>query len=148
MGNERTILLLLLMLGVLARNGLIVASAGGLLVCHYLRLQRLFQLLERRGTEIGLILLLVAVLAPFATGRIGWKEIAEGFTSKLGVAGLVGGVLAAVICGRGIALLEAEPQVTVGLVIGSILGAIFLRGIPVGPLAAAGFAALILGRWH
>jgi uncharacterized membrane protein (DUF441 family) len=32
----------------------------------------------------------------------------------------------------------------VGLVIGSIMGIIFLRGVPVGPLMAAGITAFLL----
>lgn len=148
MGAERLILLLLLVLGVFARNALIVVSAGLLLVLHYLRITWVFPVLERRATEIGLIILLMAVLAPFGSGKVGWRDIKACFTSRSGVAAVLGGLLAAYISGRGIHLLERQPQVTVGLVVGSILGVILLRGIPVGPLAAAGFAALLLGMWR
>lgn len=148
MEPERLVLLSLLVLGVLARNALIVVATGVLLVLHYLRLPWLFTVLERRATEVGLIVLLMAVLAPFAAGRVGWREIRACFTSWTGVASVLGGLLAAYMSGRGILLLEQQPQVTAGLVIGSILGVVMLRGIPVGPLAAAGFAALLLGRWR
>ncbi|HBR23969.1 MAG TPA: DUF441 domain-containing protein, partial [Firmicutes bacterium] len=44
----------------------------------------------------------------------------------------------------GVNLLETNPQIAGGLVIGSILGVLLLKGIPIGPLAAAGMAAMLL----
>lgn len=144
MVDERLILLVLMLLGVLARNALIVASAGMLLILHFMRLQIVFGLLHRRGIEVGLIFLLVAVLIPFASGEIGWREIRGSFVSIQGLAGIIGGVVAAVLSAHGISLLHGQPEVSVGLLIGTILGVVLFKGIPVGPLAAAGFAALLL----
>lgn len=144
MGEARLILLLLVVLGVLARNGLIVVSAAVLLVLQYLRLHALFPHLEERGVEVGLIFLLVAVLVPFASGRIGLAEIKRTVLSPEGLAAIAGGMLAAAVSGHGVALLQGRPEVIVGLVIGSVLGVVVLGGIPVGPLAAAGLAALFL----
>lgn len=144
MGDERLILLLLMVLGVLARNGLIVASAGVLLIFHFLRLHLFFPMLERRGIEAGLIFLLIAVLVPFASGEIGWREIRGSMTSWQGMAGIAGGVIAAVLSRHGVSLLQGQPEVSVGLLIGTIVGVVVFKGIPVGPLAAAGFAAVLL----
>lgn len=144
MGDDRIILLILMVLGVLARNSLIVTSAGILIILQSSRLQLFFPILERRGTELGLTLLLIAVLVPFASGKVGWEELRRAFTSLPGFLGIVGGITAAVISGRGVALLEVQPEVIVGLVVGSIIGVILFKGIPVGPLAAAGFTAILL----
>lgn len=144
MGDERLILLLLMILGVLARNALIVASAGVLLIMHFMRLGIVFTLLQRRGIEVGLIFLLIAVLIPFASGEVGWRDIRMSFVSWHGLAGIIGGVVAAVLSAHGISLLQGQPEVSVGLLVGTILGVVLFKGIPVGPLAAAGFAALLL----
>ena len=40
-------------------------------------------------------------------------------------------------------MLKFDPQLIVGLVLGSILGIVFFRGIPVGPLMAAGITAIL-----
>lgn len=138
------ILLALMLLGALARNSLIVVAAGALVITVFLRVRWIMQLVERRGTEVGLICLLAAVLVPFATGEVGTRELRQTFTTWPGLAGVVGGVIAAVLSGRGVALLEVQPEIIVGLVVGSILGVVIFRGIPVGPLAAAGFAAVLL----
>lgn len=149
MATERVILLLLMALGVAARNALIVTSAGVILIIQVLRLDRLFPIIEKRGLEGGLILLLMAVLVPFATGAVGWTEIKESFTSWTGLAAITGGIMAAVLSGYGVSLLQVRPEVIVGMVVGTILGVVLFKGIPVGPLAAAGFTAVLLAilRW-
>lgn len=149
MGSERIILLTLMALGVAARNALIVTSAGIVLIMQVMRLDRFFPMLEKRGLEAGLIFLLVSVLVPFATGEVGFREIKESFTSFNGLAAIVGGVLAAVLSGYGVTLLKVNPEVIVGMVVGTIIGVLVFRGIPVGPLAAAGFTAVLLAmlRW-
>ncbi len=149
MGSERVILLTLMALGVAARNSLIVTAAGVVLILQVLRLDRVFPILERRGLEAGLIFLLMAVLVPFATGEVGWKEIRESFTSFNGLAAIAGGVIAAVLSGYGVTLLQVKPEVIVGMVVGTIIGVVVFKGIPVGPLAAAGFTAVLLAlmRW-
>lgn len=135
---------MLVILGVLARNGLIVSAAGILLVLDHLRLQALYPHLERRGLEVGLICMLVSVLVPLAAGRVTSVEMRSIFTSLPGLAALAGGLTAAYISGQGVVLMQKRPEVIVGLVVGSVLGVLFLRGIPVGPLAAAGLAAMLL----
>jgi uncharacterized membrane protein (DUF441 family) len=149
MGSERVILLTLMALGVAARNALIVTSAGVVLILQVLGLNRFFPALEKRGLEAGLIFLLMAVLVPFATGEVGWPQIKDSFTSWSGVAAIAGGIIAAVLSGYGVSLLQVKPEVIVGMVVGTIIGVILFKGIPVGPLAAAGFTAVLLAlmRW-
>ncbi|MCG0238941.1 MAG: DUF441 family protein [Bacillota bacterium] len=150
MAEERLIMLAILILGVLARNPLIVSSAAILLVVQALDLHLVYRHIQTRGIDLGLILLLLAVLVPFAAGRVGVAAIREAFTSVEGLAAVAGGILASAISAPGVALLQDRPEVIVGLVVGSILGVLLLRGIPVGPLAAAGFAAVLLrliGKW-
>ncbi|HEY8347842.1 MAG TPA: DUF441 domain-containing protein [Symbiobacteriaceae bacterium] len=149
MGSGRVILLALMTLGVAARNPLIVTSAGVVLIMQVLQLDRFFPMLERRGLEAGLIFLLIAVLVPFATGEVGWPQIRESFTSRTGLAAVIGGIAAAVLSGYGVTLLQMKPEVIVGIVVGTILGVVLFRGIPVGPLAAAGITAVLLAlmRW-
>ena len=53
-------------------------------------------------------------------------------------------MLATYMNGKGLDLLKMDPQLIIGLVIGSIVGIVMLRGIPVGPLMAAGITAFLL----
>ena len=55
------------------------------------------------------------------------------------------GIFVAYFGGRALEFLTSQPQVMVGLMVGTILGVAFFRGVPVGPLIAAGMVALVMG---
>lgn len=143
MVQDNLILLIIFALGIGFNNNLVAAGAGSLLVLKLVKLQTVLVLLERRAIDIGLLFLLIAVLAPFSLDRIGVKDIWRTFQSFPGIVAIVGGVAAAYLCGQGMVLLQVRPEVVVGLVIGTVIGVSLLKGIPVGPLAAAGITALI-----
>lgn len=142
--QDNLILVIILALGLVFNNNLVAAGAGSLLVLKLVKLRSLLLLLERRAIDIGLLFLLVAVLVPFALDRVGVKEIWRTFQSVPGLVAIFGGVVAAYVCGQGVVLLQAQPEVIVGLVIGTVIGVSLLKGIPVGPLAAAGVTSVIL----
>lgn len=148
MPNGSWVLLLVLLAGVVGRNQLVISAAGVLLLLVFLPVDGLLPLLERYSINLGLTLLIVGLLIPFANGQLGLADMLSGLRGPLGVAALLGGALSAYMCGKGLLLLELEPEIIVGLVAGTIIGVALLRGIPVGPLAAAGFAAVIYEMWR
>lgn len=142
MNQNAALLLLLLGLGLVGRNLLIVLAAAAVLVCSLWQRGPVLPWLSQHGIFVGLLFLTLAVLAPIASGRVRVHSIAAEFLSWRFAVALLSGIAAAWISARGVELMTFDPKVMVGLVVGSIVGAAFLHGIPVGPLAAAGFAAL------
>ncbi|GAB7386814.1 DUF441 domain-containing protein [Bacillaceae bacterium] len=142
--NGEIMLVMLIIIGLIGRSHIIATAASLLLILKLTSLERFFPAVERRGLELGLLFLTMAVLVPFASEKITWKEIVPLFTTAGGILALTGGALATYMNGKGLDLLRVEPQMIIGLVIGSIFGIVFLRGIPVGPLMAAGITALLL----
>lgn len=134
----------LIIIGIIGRSPIIATAASLLLILKLSHLDHYFPTIERRGLELGLLFLTIAVLIPFANGNIGYKDVLSVFTSLPGILALVGGALATYMNGKGLDLLKIDPELIVGLVIGSIFGIIFMRGIPVGPLMAAGITAFLL----
>jgi uncharacterized membrane protein (DUF441 family) len=145
MHSSTLLMLLVLVLGIVGKSNIIAAAAGILLVLQYTNLHSLMPILERRGLEIGLIFLVVAVLVPFATGRIPPIELLRSFATVPGIIAIISGAVATVMNGHGLELLKKEPSLMIGLVVGSIVGVITFGGIPVGPLMAGGIAAILLG---
>ncbi|CAB1129128.1 conserved membrane protein of unknown function [Candidatus Hydrogenisulfobacillus filiaventi] len=137
-------LLLLLALGLWARSALVASSAAILLVIRLARLGFLFGVLERRGVEFGLLFLTLAMLVPFAVGRIDLRAVARSFLTLPGLLAVVGGAVATHLNGRGLRLLADHSELMVGLIVGSILGIVLWGGVPVGPLMAAGVTYLLL----
>jgi len=137
------ILVGLIIVGLLGKSPIISTAACILLVVKLIHLDRFLPTIERRGLELGLLFLTFSVLVPFASGRIQTKEIMGALTSWPGWLALTGGAIATYVNGKGLEMLKYDPQLIVGLVIGSILGIVFFRGIPVGPLMAAGITAIL-----
>lgn len=139
-----TMLVVLLMIGIVARSNLIATAACVLLILKFANLNFIFPLLERRGLELGLLFLLLAILVPIATGKVSERDLLYNLTSWPGVLAIMGGALATHLNGEGLKLLQLEPEIIFGLVIGSIFGIVFFNGVPVGPLMAAGLTALFM----
>jgi uncharacterized membrane protein (DUF441 family) len=138
------LLVILIIIGLIGRSPIITTAACILLVVKLLALDRYLPTLERRGLELGLLFLTIGVLVPFASERISYKQVLSVFTTWPGIIALIGGAIATYMNGKGLELLKIDPQLIVGLVIGSIFGILFMRGIPVGPLMAAGITAFLL----
>ncbi|MEW5897633.1 MAG: DUF441 domain-containing protein [Bacillota bacterium] len=137
-------LVILLLIGIIARSNLIATAACILLILKFSNLNFVFPLLEKRGLELGLLFLLLSILVPLATGKITEREMLSNFISLPGILAIVSGALATCLNSEGLKLLQVEPEIIFGLVVGSIFGITFLGGIPVGPLMAAGLAAFFL----
>lgn len=142
--NGELVLFILILVGLVGRSPIITTAACILLIIKLISLERFLPTIERRGLELGLLFLTMGVLVPFATGRISFKDLVSVFTSLPGILALLGGAIASFMNSRGLELLKIDPQLVVGLVIGSIFGIIFFRGIPVGPLMAAGITMILL----
>jgi uncharacterized membrane protein (DUF441 family) len=143
MVQDNLLLLVILAMGLVFNNNLVAAGAGSLLVLKLIKLQTVLQLLERRALDLGLLFLLIAVLTPFSLDKVGVKDIWQTFQTLRGWLAVIGGVTAAYLCGQGLILMQLQPEVVVGMVVGTIIGVSLLKGIPVGPLAAAGVTALL-----
>jgi len=145
LGQAGILLLVIILLGLVGHNYIVAAAAGVLLVLHLLHGDVLFPILEKNALNVGIGIITLAILIPFASGEIGWPEIYRTMASPTGLVALAMGIFVAYLGGRGVEFLTSQPQVMVGLMVGTILGEAFFRGVPVGPLIAAGMVALVMG---
>jgi len=138
------ILVVLIVIGIIGRASILATAASVLLILKLLSFERFFPSLERRGLELGLLFLMISVLVPLVNGKINTKDLLGAFLSVGGICAIVGGILATYLNGQGLYMLKMDPELMMGLVIGSVLGIVLLKGIPVGPLMAAAIAAILL----
>jgi len=133
-----------MVLGLLGRSSVVTAAGAVLLILQVFNFSTALNFLERRGLELGLVLLMISVLVPFAAGRVSPRDLLEASVTIPGIVTILSGAIATHLNGQGLELLQGAPSLMIGLVVGSIIGVVLFGGIPVGPLMAGGIAALIL----
>lgn len=138
------ILITLLFLGLVGRSNLVVTSACILLCIRYFNLDSiLLPVLEQRGLEIGLVLLMLHILSPAATDKLTKDDLYSVFSFK-GLLALSAGALATKLNGDGLYLMNGSPEIIFGMTVGTVLGILLLRGTPCGPVMAAAVTAVFL----
>ena len=146
LASHATSLLLLLFIafGIIGNNHSVTVAAAILLLIQVTPLVQYAPLLEQHGLKIGIIVLTIAVLSPLISGKIQTQDIIDVFTHWKTLLAVAVGIGVAWLGGRGVTLMSAQPTVVTGLLVGTIIGVAFFRGVPVGPLIAAGILSLLL----
>ncbi|MEK3836242.1 MULTISPECIES: DUF441 domain-containing protein [unclassified Paenibacillus] len=140
------LLLGLAALGVISSNSPITIAMVVLLLIRVLGLQQAFPWLEKYGLTVGIIILTIGVMTPLASGKISLQTVGHSFLHWKSLAAIGVGVLVAYLGGRGAVLMGSQPTIVAGLLIGTVLGVALFKGVPVGPLIAAGILSLLIGR--
>lgn len=144
MSWETSPILLIVVLSVIGHNQSVAVAATVLLLLKILRMDSLFPYLESYGLTAGIIILTIAVLVPLATGRITLSNMVDAFKTPVGIVAIAAGVFAAWMAGKGMFLLKDSPEVVTSLIVGTIAGVCFLKGLAVGPLIAGGLVSLVV----
>ena len=85
-------------------------------------------------------------MAPIASGTLPPSTLLHSFVNWKSLIAIAVGIFVSWLGGRGVALMSAQPSLVAGLLVGTVLGVALFRGVPVGPLIAAGLVSLLLGR--
>lgn len=141
MGEPLLFLFVLLSIGVIAKNKSLIIAVAVLIFLKMVGLEtKYFSQFQSKGIEWGVTIITIAVLAPIASGDIGFKDLAESFKSPFAWVALVSGIAVALLAKGGLTLLSEDPQITTALVLGTILAVSIFKGVAVGPLIGAGIA--------
>lgn len=134
-------LLLLLVIGFIAKNSSLMLAVGVLLILKAGGLDsKSFSFLQSKGINWGVTIITIAVLAPIASGEIGFRDLTSAFKSSYAWIALIAGMAVALLAKGGVKLLADDPQITTALVLGTILSVSLFKGVAVGPLIGAGIA--------
>ncbi|MBU5351052.1 MULTISPECIES: DUF441 domain-containing protein [Paenibacillus] len=133
-------------LGIISSNTPVTVAMVFLLLLRVLNVNQAFPWLEKYGLTVGIIILTIGVMAPLASGKISLQTVGESFLHWKSLLAIGVGMLVAFLGGRGASLMTAQPTVVAGLLIGTVLGVALFKGVPVGPLIAAGILAMLLGK--
>lgn len=140
------ILLGLAALGFFSHNTTVAVSVLVLIIIRVTPLNHFFPWIEKQGLTIGIIILTIGVLAPIASGTLPASTLLYSFANWKSLVAIAVGIAVSWLGGRGVSLMTTQPSLVAGLLVGTVLGVALFRGIPVGPLIAAGLLSLILGK--
>jgi uncharacterized membrane protein (DUF441 family) len=140
------VLLILLGCGIFSHNTAVTVAAGILILVKLTPLDQFFPFIQQHGLNVGIIILTIGVLSPIASGKLSGESILKSFVSWKSLLAIAVGLLVAWLGGRGVKLMSNQPDVVAGLLIGTVAGVALLRGVPVGPLIAAGILSVLIGK--
>lgn len=140
------ILLLFAALGIISGNTSVTVAMVVLLLLKVLNLQQAFPFLEKYGLAVGIIILMIGIMTPIASGKLTLEVLGQSLMHWKSLLAVAVGVMVAYLGGRGASLMLNQPTITTGLLIGTILGVALFKGVPVGPLIAAGILSLVIGK--
>ncbi|MCA1036504.1 DUF441 domain-containing protein [Bacillus infantis] len=145
MSQSLIFLILLLAIGLAAKNNSIVLAVMVLVAIKAIGADsKIFSVLQSKGVNWGVTVITIAVLAPIASGDIGFKELTAAFKSPYAWIALISGMAVALIAKGGLTLLTEDPHITAALVLGTILAVSLFKGVAVGPLIGAGIAYMAM----
>lgn len=134
-------LITLLVIAFVAKNQSLIIAVLVLLVMKIAGFEaKTFSLLQGKGINWGVTVITIAVLAPIASGDIGFKDLSGAFKSPYAWIALISGMAVALLAKGGVTLLAEDPHITTALVLGTILAVSLFKGVAVGPLIGAGIA--------
>ncbi|AGX05798.1 MULTISPECIES: DUF441 domain-containing protein [Bacillaceae] len=145
MSQSLIFLILLLAIGLAAKNNSLVLAVMVLVAIKAIGADsKIFSVLQSKGVNWGVTVITIAVLAPIASGDIGFKELTAAFKSPYAWIALISGMAVALIAKGGLTLLTEDPHITAALVLGTILAVSLFKGVAVGPLIGAGIAYMAM----
>lgn len=142
MFNQAVIfLVLLLCIGFIAKNQSLIIAVLVLLLIKAMGVdEKVLTTVQTKGINVGITIITIAVLAPIASGQIGFNNLTAAFKSPIAWIALISGMVVALLAKGGIVLLAEDPHITTALVFGTILAVSIFNGVAVGPLIGAGIA--------
>ena len=149
--ESNIILLTILAASILGKANSVAIASCILLIIKLLNIdQYIFPTIESYGMSAGLILLIAAILIPIANGKVTPINIKNVFASWIGIAALLISLFTTYLSGLGLQYLtvQGHGELMPALILGSVIAAAFLGGVPVGPLITSGMLVLGIKLFH
>ncbi|MGK8935472.1 DUF441 domain-containing protein [Pluralibacter gergoviae] len=140
------ILLGLAALGLISHNTTVAVAILVLIIVRVTPLNGFFPWIEKQGLTVGIIILTIGVMAPIASGTLPASTLLHSFVNWKSLIAIAVGIFVSWLGGHGVQLMGTQPQMVAGLLVGTVLGVALFRGVPVGPLIAAGLVSLLIGK--
>lgn len=139
------ILIIILTASVLGKANSVALATCFLLILKLLSADKfIFPYLQKNGLFLGLVILIASILIPIADGKVSYISIRNVFTSWIGIFALLASLFTTYLSGLGMNYLtiQGHSEIMPALILGAVIAAAFLGGVPVGPMITSGLIAL------
>jgi uncharacterized membrane protein (DUF441 family) len=142
---NKFVLLFLMIVSAIAKNKPLLIGAGVTFILSFLSKDYILKLDKSILLNGGLTLLMIWMLMPLIESgeKLTLFDIKNSF-NIYGIVAFLSGLLVVTAASKGLNLLNNNPAVLIGILLGSIVGVAFFGGIPVGMLTGSGIAYLII----
>lgn len=138
------VLTIILLIALIGKANSVAVAACALITIKLIKIDKyLFPIIEKSGMFWGIVLLTAAILIPIARGDITYQNITKSIISWTGMAALIISLITTYLSGIGLRFLTVENHgdIMPALILGAVIAAGFLGGVPVGPLITSGILA-------
>lgn len=137
-------LALILIIGAITKNQSIIIATTFVMILKLFPSQNFMFTLKKSGINWGVTIITVAILTRIALKEVGFSHLLNAFKSPIGWVAIFSGIAVSLLSSQGNTLLFNQPEITVALILGTIIGVVFLKGTASGPVIASGITFCIL----
>ncbi len=140
---------LILLVALVGKNMSLIIATGVVMLLKLIPFSAKYMpVIQAKGINWGVTVISVAILIPIATGQIGFNDLFKTFKTPAGWIAVAAGIAVAILSRYGVDQLAQFPQVTVALVLGTIIGVVAFKGIAAGPVIASGMTFVIVSLFN
>lgn len=139
------LLLIILLLAIISKNTALIYAVIIIFIIKMLpNSDNLLKIARKKSILIGITILCIYILSPIADGSITSKDLIKYLYSPIGIIAILIGILASILSTKGIYLQSIRPEITVPLMLGTIIGIVFFKGTASGPIVAGGITYFVI----
>lgn len=139
------VILLILLLSIITKNyPLLLASIVVFILSQFNVTEKMQKNIKSISLLLGLFFISIYILIPIIQNKITLKNILEVSKTKIGIIGLIIGICVSILSTKGISLQSQIPEITISLILGTILGIVFFKGTASGTIVAGGLAYFVI----
>ncbi len=136
------VLVMIILLAVFVKDYVLASAACFLGVVMAIGQKYYLNLIQQYSFSIGIFFLMMFLLMPIATGKISSADVSKLFLSPVGIGSIIAGFTVSYIGGKGVGILPANPTILLGVLVGTLIAVLFMKGLPAGLIIAAGIMAV------
>lgn len=136
----------IILLALVIKDYVVVLAASTLTILMTLGPKASLPIIQKYSFSMGIYFLMLFLFLPIASGKFTIESLMKLITSPIGIGSIVAGFVVSYIGGKGVGVLPANPTILLGVLLGTLVAVLFMKGLPAGLIIAAGVMALFLSK--